>query len=189
MGRLRITLDGVDRQLENIGTPMTNTLTHVDVVTKSLEDTAGSLSRTADLTRSAVSPALVNLGATLSGVTAGYAVWLREKTRKSRECFIMGNRNGGGGFFAGFLFGAVAGAAAAAFLTQDDARERLAGKAREAGEKVGGVTSQWQSSVSDLYERGRQVVDRAEIEHRRRSGGRSNAAQTTHDDLQRKAEG
>ncbi len=41
--RLRTTLDEVDRQLENIGTPMTNTLTHVDVVTKSLEDTAGSL--------------------------------------------------------------------------------------------------------------------------------------------------
>jgi uncharacterized protein YoxC len=71
MGRLRTTLDEVDRQLENIGTPMTNTLTHVDEVTKSLEDTAGALSRTADLTRSAVSPALVNLGATLSGVTAG----------------------------------------------------------------------------------------------------------------------
>ena len=71
MGRLRVTLDEVDRQLENIGTPVTNTLTHVDEVTKSLEDTAGSLSRTADLTRSAVSPALVNLGATLSGVTAG----------------------------------------------------------------------------------------------------------------------
>ena len=71
MTRLRTTLDEVDRQLENIGTPMTNTLTHVDEVTKSLEDTAGSLSRTADLTRSAVSPALINLGATLSGVTAG----------------------------------------------------------------------------------------------------------------------
>jgi uncharacterized protein YoxC len=71
MARLRTTLDEVDRQLENIGPPMTNTLTHVDTVTRSLEETAGTLSRTADLTRSAVSPALVNLGATLSGVTAG----------------------------------------------------------------------------------------------------------------------
>lgn len=71
MGRLRLTLDEVDRQLENLGTPVTETLTHVNEVTRSLEQTAGSLSRTADLTRSAVSPALVNFGATLSGVTAG----------------------------------------------------------------------------------------------------------------------
>lgn len=101
----------------------------------------------------------------------------------------MGNRNGGGGFFAGFLIGAVAGAAAAAFLTQDDARERLAGKAREAGEKMGDVTSQWQSSVSDLYERGRQVVERARSNIDAAVVEGQTTAQTTHDDLQRKAEG
>lgn len=95
----------------------------------------------------------------------------------------------GGGFFAGFLVGAVAGAAAAAFLTQDDARERLAGKAREAGDMVGGVTSQWQSSVTDLYERGRQVVERAKSNIDAAVEEGQTTAQTTHDELQRKAEG
>jgi gas vesicle protein len=95
----------------------------------------------------------------------------------------------GGGFFAGFLIGAVAGAAAAAFLTQDDARERLAGKAREAGDVVGGVTSQWQSSVTDLYERGRQVVERARSNIDAAVEEGQMTAQTTHDELQRKAEG
>ncbi len=70
LARLRTTLDGVDRQLENIGTPVTSTLSHVDEVTNSLQNTAGSLARTADLTKSAVEPAIINVGATLSGVTA-----------------------------------------------------------------------------------------------------------------------
>jgi gas vesicle protein len=95
----------------------------------------------------------------------------------------------GGGFFAGFLIGAIAGAAAAAFLTQDDARERLAGKAREAGDAVNGVTSQWQSSVTDLYERGRQVVERARSNIDAAVEEGQMTAQTTHDELQRKAEG
>lgn len=100
----------------------------------------------------------------------------------------MANR-GGGGFFVGFLIGAVAGAATAAFLTQDDARERLADKAREAGGMVGDVTSQWQSSVSDLYERGRQVVERARSNIDAAVAEGQETAQTTHDELQRKAEG
>jgi|HubBroStandDraft_1064217.scaffolds.fasta_scaffold411647_1 gas vesicle protein len=95
----------------------------------------------------------------------------------------------GGGFFAGFLIGAVAGAAAAAFLTQDDAREKLAGKAREAGDMVGDVTSQWQSSVTDLYERGRQVVERARSNIDAAVTEGQTTAQATHDELQRKAEG
>lgn len=69
--RLRVTLDEVDRQLESISGPVRNTLSHVDGVTKSLEDTAGTLSRTADLTKSAVVPAIVNVGAAIGGVTAG----------------------------------------------------------------------------------------------------------------------
>jgi uncharacterized protein YoxC len=85
LARLRITLDGVDRQLENIGTPMTNTLSHVDEVTRSLEQTAGTLSRTADLTKSAVVPAIVNIGATLGGVTAGLRRLVTGKDRKAEE--------------------------------------------------------------------------------------------------------
>jgi gas vesicle protein len=111
----------------------------------------------------------------------------------------MGKGNGGGGFFAGFLIGAVVGGAAAVFLAQDETRDRLAGKAREAGDfamgatgdlrgKVNDVTSQWQSSVSELYERGRQVVEsaRANIDAAV-AEGRATADQTR-DDLQRKAQ-
>jgi hypothetical protein len=46
-------------------------ISHVDGVTKSLEATAGSLSSTADLTKSALAPAIINVGATLGGVSAG----------------------------------------------------------------------------------------------------------------------
>ncbi|HEY2555436.1 MAG TPA: hypothetical protein VGI15_09300, partial [Candidatus Cybelea sp.] len=71
----------------------------------------------------------------------------------------MSKGNGGGGFLAGLLIGAVAGAAAAVIVTQEEARDRIAGKAREAGdfamdatddlrEKVTGVTSVWQANVS-----------------------------------------
>ena len=108
----------------------------------------------------------------------------------------MGKGNGGGGgFFAGFLVGALIGGTAAILLTQEEARERLAGKARDAMDatgdlrgKVGDVTAQWQSSVSELYERGRQVVEsaRANIDAAV-SEGRA-AADETAQELHRKAE-
>ncbi len=85
LGRLRVTLDEVDRQLEAIGSPVRSTLAHVDGVTKSLEDTAGTLSRTADLTKSAVTPAIVNVGATISGVTAGLRRLVTGKDRQTKE--------------------------------------------------------------------------------------------------------
>jgi gas vesicle protein len=112
----------------------------------------------------------------------------------------MGKGNGGGGFLAGLIIGAVVGGAAAVLLTQEETRDRLAGKAREAGNfamgasgdlrgKMSDVTSQWQSSVSELYERGRQVVEsaRANIDAAVAEGRA--AADETADDLQRKAEG
>lgn len=71
LGRLRTTLDGVDRQLETLSVPVNDTLAHVNGVTKSLEQTAGTLSRTADLTKSAVTPAIVNVGSAITGITAG----------------------------------------------------------------------------------------------------------------------
>jgi gas vesicle protein len=107
---------------------------------------------------------------------------------------------GGGGFVAGLLVGAIVGGVAAVLLGQEETRDRLAGKAREAGnlamdatgdlrERVSDVTSQWQSSVSELYERGRQVVDgaRANIDAAV-SEGKATAEQTR-DELQRQAEG
>jgi len=90
-------------------------------------------------------------------------------------------------FFFGFLVGAAIGGAAAVLLLQEETREALLGKAREAGDfamdatqdlrgKVNDATSdirgkvnaavneaasQWQTNASDLYARGKQVVDEA----------------------------
>ena len=116
-------------------------------------------------------PAIVNIGATLGGVTAGLRAWYSEKTREGEGVKKMGNGKGGGGFFAGLLSAPSSAATAAVLLAQEEARDRLAGKAREAGNfamdatddlrgKVNDVTSQWQSSVSEFYERGTQVVER-----------------------------
>lgn len=82
LARVRTTLDAVDRQLENVGTPVTSTLTHVDEVTRSLEETATTISRTVDLTKSALVPAIVNVGSTLSGITAGLRRLVVGKDRK-----------------------------------------------------------------------------------------------------------
>jgi gas vesicle protein len=113
----------------------------------------------------------------------------------------MGKGNGGGGgFFAGFLIGAVMGGAAAVLLAQEEMRNQVAGKAREAGSfamgrtgdlrgKVGDVTSQWQSGVSELYERGRQVVENARANIDAAVAEGRAAADETQDELQRKAEG
>ncbi|MBV8068088.1 MAG: YtxH domain-containing protein [Candidatus Eremiobacteraeota bacterium] len=113
----------------------------------------------------------------------------------------MDKGNGGaGGFFAGFLIGAVIGGAAAVLLTQEETRDRLAEKARDAGSfamgatgdirgKVSDVTSQWQSSVSELYERGRQVVESARANVDAAVAEGRAAADETADELQQKAEG
>src|SRR5579871_6620572 len=112
----------------------------------------------------------------------------------------MGKGDGGGGFFIGFLIGAVIGGAAAVLLAQEEMRDRLAGKAREAGNfamgatgdirgKVNDVTSQWQSSVSELYERGRQVVESARANMDAAVAEGRIAADETAEQLQRKAEG
>ena len=83
--RVRATLDEVDRQLAGIGAPVTSTLTRVDELTKSLEETAGTVSRTVDLTRSAVVPGIVNVGAAIAGVTAGLRRFVTGKESKARE--------------------------------------------------------------------------------------------------------
>ena len=84
-GRLNVTLDEVDRQLAGLGKPVGATLEHVggiadtadqtiarlSGVVKSLEEVAGSVSQTAGLTKEALSPAIVNVGATITGVSAG----------------------------------------------------------------------------------------------------------------------
>jgi uncharacterized protein YoxC len=85
LGRVNVTLDELDRQISTLSVPVNDTLGHVggiadtaDVtlarlggVVKSLEDVAGSVSQTASLTKDALQPAIVNVGATITGVSAG----------------------------------------------------------------------------------------------------------------------
>jgi uncharacterized protein YoxC len=83
--RVNLTLDGVDQQLETLGRPVAKTLGHIDGiadtadqtlsrlggVVQSLEDVAGSVSQTAALAKNALSPAIVNVGATVTGISSG----------------------------------------------------------------------------------------------------------------------
>ena len=85
LGRVNRTLDAVDEQLEGIGKPVGKTLEHLGGiadsadqavarlggVVSSLEDVAGSVSQTAVLAKDALSPAIVNIGTTIAGVSAG----------------------------------------------------------------------------------------------------------------------
>ena len=104
----------------------------------------------------------------------------------------------GGGFFAGFLIGAIVGGAAAMLLTQEETRDLLVGKAREAGNyakdatddlrgKVSDVASQWQSGASDLYERGKQVVDSARANVDAAVDEAKSSAEQARDDLAQQA--
>jgi uncharacterized protein YoxC len=85
LARVNVTLDGVDRQLDSLGEPVAKTLGHVDGiagtadqtlarlggVVKSLEDVASSVSQTARLAKNALTPAIVNLGTTVAGISTG----------------------------------------------------------------------------------------------------------------------
>lgn len=71
------------------------------------------------------------------------------------------DEKGGGGFFAGFIVGAIAGGVIAYLMTQEDARDVIVGKAREAGNYAMDATGDLRSKASDLYERGKNVVENA----------------------------
>ena len=83
--RLNGTLDEVDRQIAAVSGPVVETLAHVGgiaetadatvarlgAVVGTLESVAAGVGNTAKLASDAVSPALVNAGAALTGITAG----------------------------------------------------------------------------------------------------------------------
>ena len=85
LGRVNRTLDEVDAQLSGIGKPVAQTLDHVNGiadtadqtlarlggVVKSLEDIAAQVSSTAGVAKDAISPSIVNIGATIAGISAG----------------------------------------------------------------------------------------------------------------------
>ncbi|HUA09352.1 MAG TPA: hypothetical protein VMA98_08770 [Candidatus Acidoferrales bacterium] len=74
----------------------------------------------------------------------------------------MSDQNGGGGgFFTGFVLGAIAGGAVAMLLTQEETRDLLVGKAREAGNLAMDASGDLRGRYADLYERGRTIVENA----------------------------
>jgi len=72
-----------------------------------------------------------------------------------------GGRTRGPGFFAGFILGAVAGGVLAFVITNDEARDALFGTVRDPAGKVSQVAGSFQANASDLYERGKSVVEAA----------------------------
>ncbi len=85
LSKFRATLDEVTRQIDEIRVPVTNTLAQVDKVAKSVESTVDSVSQTADLTKTAVTPTIVNLGAALNGLSAGLRRLVTGKSENSGE--------------------------------------------------------------------------------------------------------
>jgi hypothetical protein len=85
MTRLNRTLDEVDTQIGALAAPVTRTLDHIGGIANTadatvarlggvvgtLEAVAGKVGHVAALGSNAVSPALVNVGAALTGVSAG----------------------------------------------------------------------------------------------------------------------
>ena len=79
------TLDEVDGQISALSAPLAETLAHVGgiadtadttlaklvVTVESLETVAANVNKTSTLAQQAIAPSLVNVGATLAGVTAG----------------------------------------------------------------------------------------------------------------------
>jgi hypothetical protein len=85
VARLNGTLDEVDQQIAALSTPVVKTLDHIGGIADSadatvarlgavvgtLETVAAGVGKTARLGSDALAPALVNVGATLTGVSAG----------------------------------------------------------------------------------------------------------------------
>lgn len=97
--RVGRTLDEVDREIASLSGPLAQTLSHVggiadtaDVtlaklvgVVESLETVAGNVTKTSTLAQEALAPSIVNVGATLTGVTAGIRRLTRGKDGASSD--------------------------------------------------------------------------------------------------------
>jgi uncharacterized protein YoxC len=85
LGRVNVTLDVVDGQIQSLGKPIGETLDHVGGiadtadqtlarlrgVVEAVEGVADSVSDTAELAKGALAPAIENVGATIAGISAG----------------------------------------------------------------------------------------------------------------------
>jgi uncharacterized protein YoxC len=97
--RVNVTLDEVDRQIGALGAPVAATLGHVGgiadtadatiarlgAVVGTLETVAGGVVKTSALAGDAVNPAIVNIGATLTGVTAGIRHFVSGKSNDTNN--------------------------------------------------------------------------------------------------------
>ncbi len=97
--RLNVTLDEVDRQIAALGAPVAETLGHVGgiadtadltvarlgAVVGALESVAGAAGKVTSLAGQALTPAIVNVGAALAGVTAGLRRLVNGKRGESHE--------------------------------------------------------------------------------------------------------
>lgn len=95
--RVNVTLDEVDRQVAALSAPVAETLGHVGgiadtadltiarlgAVVGTLETVAGGVVKTSALASDAVNPAIINIGATLTGLTAGIRRFVTGKTGAS----------------------------------------------------------------------------------------------------------
>lgn len=100
----------------------------------------------------------------------------------------MSEDNKGGGFFAGFIVGALAGAALAYVITQEEARDLIVGKAREAGNFAMDATGDLRANAADLYERGRTVVENARTNVNAAVDEGQTTAHQMRDDLSRQSQ-
>jgi ABC-type transporter Mla subunit MlaD len=97
--RLNGTLDEVDRQIAAVSAPVAETLGHLEgiadtadttvarlgAVVGTLESVAGGVGKVSTLAGDALSPSIVNLGATLTGITAGIRRLVNGKRGDSHE--------------------------------------------------------------------------------------------------------
>jgi hypothetical protein len=93
------TLDEVDRQIAAVSAPVAETLGHLEgiadtadttvarlgAVVGTLESVAGGVGKVSTLAGDALSPSIVNLGATLTGITAGIRRLVNGKRGDSHE--------------------------------------------------------------------------------------------------------
>ncbi|HLI97718.1 MAG TPA: YtxH domain-containing protein [Candidatus Baltobacteraceae bacterium] len=98
-----------------------------------------------------------------------------------------GSEKGGGGFFAGFMIGAIAGGVIAYLITQEEARDLLMGKAREASNYAMDATGDLRSKAADLYERGKNVVENARSNINAAVDEGQTSAESIRDDLSRQS--
>jgi uncharacterized protein YoxC len=85
LSQFRATLKQVVDEIDQIREPVTNTLGQIDKLTKSVQSTVDSVSETVDLTKDAVTPGIVNVGAAVSGLSAGLRRLVSGKDRNDRE--------------------------------------------------------------------------------------------------------